>query len=111
MNDLTTKKCQACTEWTPVLTGEKLGEMMGKVSHEWKLGDDEKKISRELVFKNFVEAVGFVNKLADLAEEEGHHPDILIYSYKKVRVTLYTHKIGGLSENDFILAAKMDKLI
>ena len=62
------------------------------------------------MFKNFVEAMAFINKVADIAEEERHHPDIHI-SYNKVQLTLTTHAIHGLSENDFILAAKIDSLI
>lgn len=69
------------------------------------------KISREFKFKDFVEALDFVNKVGDLAETEGHHPDILMHSWNKVAVTLYTHSIGGLSENDYILAAKINTIL
>jgi len=68
------------------------------------------KISREFKFKDFVEALEFVNRVGDLAETEGHHPDILMHSWNKVVVTLYTHSIGGLSENDYILAAKINEV-
>ena len=67
-------------------------------------------IERQFRFKDFREAIAFVNKVADLAESEGHHPDIFI-SWNKVRLTLTTHKIGGLSRNDFVLAAKIDELL
>ncbi len=70
---------------------------------------EEGKLVRHFVFKNFKEAVAFTNKVADLAESEGHHPDILIHDWKHVKLTLYTHKIGGLHENDFILASKIDR--
>ena len=76
---------------------------------EWKVAIDNKSISKEFKFKDFAEAMGFVNKVADLAEKEGHHPDIHI-SWNKARFLLSTHAIGGLSENDFILAAKIDAL-
>ncbi len=66
------------------------------------------KISREFVFRDFIDALDFVNRVGDLAELEGHHPDILLHSWNKVLITLYTHSIGGLSENDFILASKID---
>ena len=66
-------------------------------------------ITKEVAFKNFVEAMKFVNRVAALAEEEGHHPDIHIH-YNKVRFDIWTHAIDGLSENDFILAAKIDNL-
>lgn len=76
----------------------------------WAVSPDLKKISREFVFKDFVEGVIFVNEIAHLAEEEGHHPDLKLHAYKKVLVELYTHAIGGLSENDFILAAKINEI-
>jgi 4a-hydroxytetrahydrobiopterin dehydratase len=69
----------------------------------------EKQIEREFKFKDFRKAIAFVNMVADAAEKQGHHPDIYI-SYGRVRLTLWTHKIGGLSRNDFILAAKIDRL-
>ncbi len=68
---------------------------------------DAKKISKEYKFKDFIGAVNFVNKVAEIAESEGHHPDIHI-NYNKVLLELWTHAIGGLSENDFIVAAKVD---
>lgn len=71
---------------------------------------DGNKITKEFIFKNFKEAMSFVNKVADLAEIENHHPDILIYNYKKVKLELFTHTISGLSENDFILAAKINNI-
>ena len=70
---------------------------------------DDKKISRGFKFNHFNQAIFFVNKVADLAEAEGHHPDIHIF-YNKVSLELSTHAIGGLSENDFILATKIDRL-
>jgi len=69
------------------------------------------KISREFKFKDFVESLEFVNRVGDLAETESHHPDILMHSWNKVVVTLYTHSIGGLSENDYILAAKINTIL
>lgn len=71
---------------------------------------DQKKIQREFLFKDFKEAINFINKVADLAESEGHHPDIYLHSWNKVRIEISTHAIGGLSENDFILAAKISAL-
>ena len=70
-----------------------------------------KKIKREFQFQNFGEAIAFVDKVADLAQTEGHHPNIYIYDFKKVRLELWTHKIGGLHRNDFVLAAKIDGLL
>lgn len=73
----------------------------------WALDKDAKKISKEFKFKDFIGAINFVERVADLAEMEGHHPDIHVY-YNKVVLELSTHTIGGLSENDFILAAKVN---
>ena len=73
----------------------------------WVLSEDGKMIARDLVFKDFKEAMAFVNKVADIAEGEGHHPDIFV-SWNKVKLELTTHAIGGLSTNDFILAAKVN---
>ena len=67
-------------------------------------------ISREFITKNFMAAVTFINKVAQVAEAENHHPDVHLTSYRKLRIELSTHAIGGLSENDFILAAKINEL-
>lgn len=105
---LAEKKCVPCEGGTPPLGREDINKYFGELSEGWEvLGD--KKIKKTFVFKDFLEAVGFVNKIADIAEAEGHHPDIRIHSYKKVDVELTTHAIGGLSENDFILAAKIEE--
>ena len=76
----------------------------------WTLAKDFKKISKKFTFNNFVEAMEFANKITPVAESEGHHPDLSI-GWGRVEVELTTHAIGGLSENDFILAAKIDKII
>lgn len=75
----------------------------------WTLAKDFKKISKKFTFKNFVEAMAFANEITPIAEAEGHHPDLRV-GWGMVEVGLTTHAIGGLSENDFILAAKIDKL-
>ena len=107
MNNLLKKKCVPCEGGSidPFLP-EEIRNYMPDVP-EWKLSDDSKSIYREFKFKDFIGAVNFVNNIADVAEEEGHHPDIHIY-YNKVHLDLSTHAIGGLSENDFIVAAKID---
>lgn len=109
MPDLLSKKCVPCEGGMPPLEKEKIDELRKEIP-QWILSDDDKKISRNFTFKNFKEAMAFVNKVADRAESEGHHPDILIYSWNKVKIELWTHAIGGLSENDFIMAAKIDAL-
>ena len=106
--DLTSKKCVPCEGGTPPLTEDKVNELLSQVDSSWELFEN-KKIKLKLKFKDFVEAMAFVNKVADLAEEEGHHPDIHIY-WNKVNLDLWTHAIGGLSDNDFIMAAKIDKI-
>ena len=83
--------------------------MLLRQLNNWKLAHDFKHISKEFTFKNFADALAFVDKIGALAEEEGHHPDITL-AWGKVGVTLTTHAIGGLSQNDFILAAKIDKI-
>lgn len=110
MGDLSNQKCVPCEGGTPPLFREKVKKLLPQV-HGWILGSNFKKISRDFKFKNFKEAMGFVNKVAGLVETEGHHPDILIHDWNKVRLELSTHAIVGLSENDFILAAKIDQVL
>ena len=76
----------------------------------WKLSSDGRSITKTLRFKDFKSVISFVNKVADLAEEEGHHPDLHVF-YDELGIEISTHAIGGLSENDFILGAKIDRLI
>jgi len=104
---LTEEKCKPCQGGEPTLSVTE-AEELARQTPEWSLED--KALERQLKFKDFRQAMEFVNRVAAVAEEEGHHPDILI-SYNKVRLTLTTHKIGGLSRNDFIMAAKIDKLL
>ena len=94
----------------PPLTESKENEMLKQI-REWRLSrDGVHKISRTLKFKDFKEAMKFVNKVAEIADKEDHHPDFKIV-YNKVWLDLSTHSIGGLSENDFIMAAKVSKLL
>ncbi len=108
MNDLLEKKCIPCEGGTLPLTQSEITELLPKVS-VWVVSPYLKKLSKEYSFENFSTAMGFANEIAQIAEEEGHHPDLLV-SWGKVGVELSTHSIGGLSENDFILAAKIDAL-
>jgi 4a-hydroxytetrahydrobiopterin dehydratase len=108
MDDLSQKKCIPCEGGTMPLTREEAKAYLDYAS-SWSLSEDGKSISREMSFKDFAEAFGFVTHVAVLAEREGHHPDIDI-RYNRVTLTSTTHAIGGLSENDFILAAKIDTL-
>ena len=103
---LADRKCKPCEGGTSPMSKKEAETMLRKVEG-WE--GRENKIRKVYRFKDFNESIKFVNKVADLAEEEGHHPDILI-SWNKVTLTLMTHAIGGLSENDFILAAKIDRM-
>ena len=107
--DLTDKKCVACEGNIPPLKDDEVLEYLKQVNQEWKV--DGIKIKRELKFKDFKKALEFVNRVAEIAEQEGHHPDIHIERWNHVRIELYTHAINGLHENDFIVAAKIDKIV
>ena len=104
---LTDQKCVPCEAGTMPLTIQEAQNLLKEVS-TWTLSPDAKKISKTFKFKNFAEALVFTNKVGAIAEAEGHHPDIAL-AWGKVGITLSTHSIGGLSENDFILAAKIDQ--
>lgn len=109
VNTLSNKKCVPCEKWVPPLKKEEIKEYISQLNLPWEVIEG-KKIKHQFKFKDFREAMEFVNKVAAIAEEEGHHPDICIY-YSKVNITLWTHFISGLHENDFILAAKIEKLL
>jgi 4a-hydroxytetrahydrobiopterin dehydratase len=104
MSDLAQKRCVPCEGGIPPLGKGEVEKLLAQLVG-WSL--DAKWITKEFSFKNFVAAMQFVNRVADVAEGEGHHPDIHIH-YNRVRFDIWTHAIGGLSENDFILAAKID---
>ncbi len=104
--NLIKKKCVPCEGGAKPLTESEARKYLNQVS-EWKLNGN--KITKRLVFKDFVTLIKFVNKLAALAEKEGHHPDFTVH-YNKLDIEIWTHAIDGLSENDFILAAKIDRL-
>ena len=103
---LTERKCVPCEGGVPKLTPEQTAEYLGRVEG-WEASDD--KIHKTWTFPDFYGAMTFVNLMAELAEDEGHHPDFCVH-YNRVDVTIWTHAIDGLSENDFILAAKIDEL-
>jgi 4a-hydroxytetrahydrobiopterin dehydratase len=105
--DLSKKKCKPCDGGTAPLNKNEVAEYKKHIKADWKVKGN--KISKEYAFVNYKHTMDFVNKVANLAEEEGHHPDMHVY-YGKVVIELWTHAINGLSENDFILASKIDKL-
>lgn len=108
-DELTRKKCVPCEGGVPKLTPEEAAAHLASVPG-WTLTADGQRIRREWVVKNFLAGMDFFQKVAALAEEEGHHPDLHLVGYRNVAVEIWTHAIGGLSENDFILAAKIDRL-
>ncbi|MBS0629382.1 MAG: 4a-hydroxytetrahydrobiopterin dehydratase [Verrucomicrobia bacterium] len=107
--DLTEKKCIPCHSDMPPLRGDELVAYYQLLGNNWNLVD-EHHLEKDYQFSDFVQALAFTNRVGALAEEEGHHPDILL-AYGKVKIQLWTHKIDGLSESDFILAAKCDQLL
>jgi len=106
MEDLKHKKCTPCEGGIKPFNREKINYYLN-AAPDWEVIED-KIIKKEFSFKNFAEAVEFVNKVANLAEEEGHHPDISLHNWNKVTLILTTHAINGLSSNDFIMAVKID---
>jgi len=107
VTDLAKKHCIPCEAGTPPLKAEAISKYLADIPG-WQVLEN-KKLTKEFKFKDFREAMEFVNKAAEIAESEGHHPDIYIF-YNLVKLTLFTHAIGGLSENDFILAAKINSI-
>ena len=103
------KKCVPCDGGIPPLNNQEINNLILKIDSKWQVKDD-KDLRKEYIFNTYKDAIKFVNDVAELAEEEGHHPYIHI-NYKKVLIILFTHKINGLHENDFILASKCDLLL
>lgn len=107
VNELISKKCIPCEVGGDPFSEEKIKAYTPAVP-TWEVVDNLR-IKKEFRFENFRQAMDFVNKVSVIAESEGHHPDIYIF-YNQVRLELFTHEVGGLSENDFILAAKVDNI-
>lgn len=105
---LAEKKCVACEGGVAPLNKVEANVLLQQVK-DWTLSPDGKSISKQFKLKNFADALAFANRVGDIAEEEGHHPDLAV-TWGKVEVTLTTHAIGGLSENDFIVSAKIDTI-
>lgn len=109
MMPLKLEKCQPCREGTPPLSEKEVQKLLVLVP-AWLLTHDEKGICKTLRMKDFLSAVELIRKIAEVAEKEDHHPDLHLTGYRNLRIELSTHAIGGLSRNDFIVAAKMDAL-
>ena len=108
MSELTAKTCIPCQGGIPPLKGEKLEEIHQKLGNNWEVVQSHH-LTKSWTFPDFVQALAFTNQLGALAEEQGHHPDILL-KWGEVQITMYTHKIDGLTESDFIMAAKIDEI-
>jgi len=107
--DLTRKHCASCEGEVPALTADQIKSYLSEVP-DWKLTADGKRLRREWRLKDFVTGLDFFQRVGLIAEEEGHHPDLHLSNYRQAAIEIWTHSLGGLSENDFILAAKIDKL-
>ncbi len=107
--DLSQKRCVPCEGGLAAFSKTQAQEYLKGLAG-WVLSDDAKAIRKDFFMKNFTAAVAFIQRIADVAEREGHHPDIHLTGYRKLVVELSTHAIKGLSENDFILAAKIEQL-
>ncbi len=110
MEDLARVKCTACRVGEPTVTDAEFAELRPQVP-EWQIVEKDgiKRIERSFKFKDFLEALNFTNKVGEIAEEEGHHPGIMT-EWGRVTVEWWTHKIKGLHRNDFVMAAKTDRL-
>ena len=106
---LTQKKCVPCEGGVPKYSLEESQAQLERLSG-WRLTHDGQRIRKDWVVKHFLAGMEFFNSVAELAEEEGHHPDLHLFFNDTATTEIYTHAIGGLSENDFILAAKIDEL-
>jgi 4a-hydroxytetrahydrobiopterin dehydratase len=104
---LTEQKCVACEGGMPPLARDE-AEILLRQIPEWQLSEDATSIHRDYLCKDFKDALAFINRVGEIAESEGHHPDIRLTDYKNVRIDFSTHAISGLSSNDFIVAAKID---
>ena len=107
MNDLASKDCVPCRGGVPPLPREEVDKLMGQVQG-WEVVNDHH-LRKEFKFEDFKETLGFVNRVGEVAEAQWHHPDIN-FGWGRAEVTIWTHKINGLTESDFILAAKIDRL-
>ena len=108
MSSLANEKCIPCRGGVPALKGEELAALARELGADWRVVD-EHHLEKELAFPDFAQALAFTNKVGALAEEEGHHPDIYL-AWGKVRVTIWMHKVDGLTRSDFVLAAKIERL-
>lgn len=105
-SELATKTCGPCATGSTALKGESITNLSRQLGGGWKVVE-EQHLEKDYTFKNFRDALNFTNRVGEIAEQEGHHPDIFL-TWGKVGLKIWTHSVGGLSVNDFILAAKAD---
>jgi len=110
MNELKDRRCAPIAKGSPALDTAAVSALLIRLNGEWKCSDDAKSIRRDFKFKNFYHTIAFVNAVAWIANQEDHHPDLNV-SYSHCGVTFTTHSANGLTENDFICAAKIDNLV
>jgi len=108
--ELTSQHCQPCQKGDPPLPPAQVQPLLGRLQGDWSVDADSSEINRTFNFKNYYQTMAFVNALAWIAHGEDHHPDIEV-GYNRCHVRFSTHSIGGLSDNDFICAAKIDALL
>lgn len=108
-SELAAQQCVPCRGGVPPLGGNQIRPLLAKLGGEWSVVD-EHHLTKTYTFDDFAQALAFTNRVGAIAEEQGHHPDIAL-SWGKVGLTIYTHKIDGLTESDFILAAKVDEAL
>ena len=106
--ELATKTCKPCAKESTALKGDAVKKLSRQLEDGWRVVE-EHHLEKEYAFNNFREALDFTNRIGEIAEKEGHHPDIFL-SWGKVGLKIWTHSVGGLSENDFVLAAKADSV-
>ena len=107
-SELAQKECKPCQGGTPALKGDALKKMQGQLDGGWRVLD-EQRLEKEFKFPDFQKALNFVNRVGEIAEQQNHHPDIF-FTWGQARIQIWTHSIKGLSESDFILAAKISEL-
>src|SRR5690242_18083215 len=108
MTPLAEKECAPCKGGVPPLKGDNVSQLLGELSKDWKVIEDHH-LEKKFKFKNFRDALDFTNKVGELAERIQHHPDIYL-AWGEVKITIWTHKIDGLTESDFVFAAKVDDI-
>ena len=109
MSDLASRECVPCRGGVPPLGAEEIGSLLEQLGNNWEVIENHH-LSKTYDFPDFVQALAFTNRAGEMAEEQGHHPDIHL-AWGKVGITVWTHKIDGLTESDFIFAAKCDSVL